>query len=112
MCFIMVPLMALSLYMILKSGAGSDGILGKEAYEAAANVADEALSSMTTVTSFVGETKVAARYEANLKQAEDAAIRQVSPFYGGRCLFWQFHLSKGGGIKITMMHACFCWQSF
>ena len=70
--------MALSFYMILQSGAGDDGILGKEAYESAANIADETLSSMPTVVSFSGETKAAERYESHLGEAEDAAIRQVS----------------------------------
>ena len=63
--------------MILQSGAGDDGILGKEAYESAANIADETLSSMPTVVSFLGETKAAERYESHLGEAEDAAIRQV-----------------------------------
>ena len=69
--------MALSFYIILQSGAGGDGILGKEAYESAANLADETLSSMTTVAAFTGEIKAAKRYEGNLVQAEEAAIRQV-----------------------------------
>lgn len=77
MCLIAVPIMALAMYMILQSGAGDDGLLGKEAYEAAANIADETLSSMPTVVSFSGETKAAARYEGHLGEAEDAAIRQV-----------------------------------
>ena len=78
MCMVAVPIMALSFYMILQSGAGDDGILGKEAYESAANIADETLSSMPTVVSFSGETKAAERYESHLGEAEDAAIRQVS----------------------------------
>jgi len=63
--------------MILQSGAGNDGLLGKEAYEAAANIADETLSSMPTIASFGGETKAAKRYEGHLGEAEDSAIRQV-----------------------------------
>ncbi len=63
--------------MILQSGAGNDGILGKEAYEAAANIADETLSSMPTIASFGGEIKAAKRYESHLGEAEDSAIRQV-----------------------------------
>lgn len=81
MCFLAVPLLAFSFYLVLQSGAGSDGLLGKEAYEAAANIADETLSSMTTVASFVGETKAARRYESHLGEAEEAAIRQVSHRY-------------------------------
>ena len=77
MCLVTVPIMAFSFYMILQSGAGNDGLLGKEAYEAAANVADETLSSMPTVASFAGETKAAARYEDHLGEAEEVAIRQV-----------------------------------
>ena len=82
MCFLVVPLMAFSFYLVLQSGAGSDGILGKEAYESAANIADETLSSMTTVASFVGETKAAKRYESHLGEAEEAAIRQVRMYLG------------------------------
>lgn len=70
--------MAFSFYMILQSGAGNDGLLGKEAYEAAANIADETLSSMPTIASFGGEVRAAARYESHLGEAEDSAIRQVS----------------------------------
>lgn len=77
MCLVTVPIMAFSFYMILQSGAGNDGLLGKEAYEAAANVADETLSSMPTVASFAGETKAASRYEDHLGEAEEVAIRQV-----------------------------------
>ena len=77
-CLIAVPLMCASFYMMLQSGAGNDGLLGKEAYESAANIADETLSSMSTIASFVGETKAASRYEAHLGEAEEAAIRQVS----------------------------------
>lgn len=78
MCLVTVPIMAFSFYMILQSGAGNDGILGKEAYEAAANIADETLSSsMPTIESFGGETKAAKRYEGHLGEAEDSAIRQV-----------------------------------
>ena len=73
-----VPIMGFSFYMIIQSGAGDDGILGKEAYESAANIADETLSSMPTVASFSGETKAAEKYEGHLGEAEDAAIRQVS----------------------------------
>lgn len=80
MCFLAVPLLAFSFYLVLQSGAGSDGLLGKEAYESAANIADETLSSMTTVASFVGETKAATRYESHLGEAEEAAIRQVGLF--------------------------------
>lgn len=81
MCLVTVPIMAFSFYMILQSGAGNDGLLGKEAYEAAANIADETLSSMPTVASFGGETKAAARYESHLGEAEDSAIRQVRSMY-------------------------------
>ena len=77
MCLVAVPVMGFSFYMILQSGAGNDGLLGKEAYEAAANVADETLSSMPTVASFGGECKAAERYEGHLGEAEEAAIRQV-----------------------------------
>lgn len=77
MCLVAVPVMGFSFYLILQSGAGNDGVLGKEAYEAAANVADETLSSMPTVASFGGECKAAERYESHLGKAEEAAIRQV-----------------------------------
>lgn len=77
MCLVTVPIMAFSFYMILQSGAGNDGLLGKEAYEAAANIADDTLSSMPTIASFGGETKAAKRYEGHLGEAEDSAIRQV-----------------------------------
>jgi len=98
-CFIMVPVLALSFYMILQSGAGGDGILGKEAYEAAANVADEALSSMTTVAAFTGETKVAKRYEDNLVEAEKAAIRQGKKLGFGTGLLWaSFYAMMGIGF--------------
>ena len=83
-CLVAVPLLALSFYIILQSGAGGDGVLGKEAYEAAANVADETLGSMTTVAAFNGEIKAAARYEGNLGTAEEAAIRQVRASPGGK----------------------------
>lgn len=41
------------------------------------------IGSMTTVASFVGETKAAKRYESHLGEAEEAAIRQVRVFLGG-----------------------------
>lgn len=98
-CLIMVPFLALSFHMIMASGAGGDGILGKEAYEAAANVAEEALSSMTTVAAFTGETKVAKRYEDNLVEAEKAAIRQGKKLGFGSGLLWaSFYAMMGIGF--------------
>ena len=88
MCLVMVPIMAFSFYMILLSGAGNDGLLGKEAYEAAANIADETLSSMPTIASFGGETKAAARYESHLGEAEDSAIRQSKKLGLGTGFLW------------------------
>jgi len=88
MCLVTVPIMAFSFYMILQSGAGNDGLLGKEAYEAAANIADETLSSMPTVASFGGETKAAARYESHLGEAEDSAIRQSKKLGLGTGFLW------------------------
>ena len=88
MCFITVPVMFFSFYTILQSGAGNDGLLGKEAYENAANIADETLSSMPTIASFGGETKAAARYEGHLEEAEDAAIRQSKKLGLGTGLLW------------------------
>jgi len=88
MCLVTVPIMAVSFYMILQSGAGNDGLLGKEAYEAAANVADETLSSMPTIASFGGETKAAARYEAHLVEAEEAAISQSKKLGLGTGFLW------------------------
>jgi hypothetical protein len=80
--------MSFSFYMILQSGAGNDGLLGKEAYEAAANIADETLSSMPTIASFGGETKAAARYEDHLVEAEQAAISQSKKLGLGTGFLW------------------------
>jgi ABC-type multidrug transport system fused ATPase/permease subunit len=101
MCLVTVPIMGISFYMILQSGAGNDGLLGKEAYEAAANIADETLSSMPTVASFVGETKAAARYESHLGEAESAAIRQSKTLGIGTGMLW--------GSFFTMMGIGFWW---
>ena len=99
MCFLAVPLLAFSFYLVLQSGAGSDGLLGKEAYDAAANIADETLSSMTTVASFVGETKAAKRYESHLGEAEEAAIRQGKKLGFGTGLLWgSFYVMMGLGF--------------
>jgi ATP-binding cassette subfamily B (MDR/TAP) protein 1 len=87
MCLVPTPVMAFSIYMILQSGAGNDGLLGMEAYEAAANVADETLSSMPTVASFAGETKAASRYEDHLGEAEEVAIRKV-------CVLFNYYFSQ------------------
>lgn len=94
MCLVMVPVMGFSMYMILQSGAGSDGLLGKEAYEAAANIADETLSTMPTVAAFGGETKAAKRYEDNLGEAEEAAIRQSKKLGLGTGFLWGSFFGK------------------
>jgi len=101
MCLVTVPIMGFSFYMILQSGAGNDGLLGKEAYEAAANIADETLSSMPTVASFVGETKAARRYENHLGEAESAAIRQSKKLGLGTGFLW--------GSFFGMMGIGFWW---
>jgi len=101
MCFVTVPIMAFSFYMILQSGAGNDGLLGKEAYEKAANIADETLSSMPTIASFGGETKAAKRYEGHLAEAEDAAIRQSKKLGLGTGFLW--------GSFFGMMGIGFWW---
>jgi len=91
--------MCASFYMMLQSGAGNDGLLGKEAYESAANIADETLSSMSTIASFVGETKAASRYEAHLGEAEEAAIRQGKKLGLGTGLLWgSFYAMMGIGF--------------
>jgi len=98
-CLVAVPLMCASFYMMLQSGAGNDGLLGKEAYESAANIADETLSSMSTIASFVGETKAASRYEAHLGEAEEAAIRQGKKLGLGTGLLWgSFYAMMGIGF--------------
>jgi len=101
MCLVTVPIMAFSFYMILQSGAGNDGLLGKEAYEAAANIADETLSSMPTIASFGGETKAAKRYEGHLGEAEDSAIRQSKKLGLGTGFLW--------GSFFGMMGIGFWW---
>jgi len=58
-----------------KSGFGQDQVLGKGAYEYAANLSNEALSSMRTVASFSGENKMAERYESKLGVAQAAATK-------------------------------------
>ena len=88
MCFVTLPIMIFSFYMMLQSGAGNDGLLGKEAYEKAANIADETLSSMPTIASFGGEIKAAKRYEGHLEEAEDAAIRQSKKLGLGTGFLW------------------------
>jgi len=67
----------------------------------AANIADETLSSMPTIASFVGETKAAGRYEARLGEAESAAIRQSKKLGFGTGLLW--------GSFYAMMALGFWW---
>mmetsp|Transcript_24355 Transcript_24355/g.55574 ORF Transcript_24355/g.55574 Transcript_24355/m.55574 type:complete len:1263 (-) Transcript_24355:754-4542(-) len=98
-CLFVIPVLGFSFYMVLSSGAGSDGLLGKEAYEAAANVADETLSSMRTVAAFAGESKAASRYEENLQNAEDVAVRQGKKLGLGTGMMWgSFYLMMGVGF--------------
>jgi len=87
-CLVAVPLMGISFHTMLSSGAGSDGVLGKEAYEKSANIADETLSSMQTVVSFTGEINAANLYERHLQDAEDAAIRQGKKLGLGTGMLW------------------------
>merc|ERR1712125_106459 len=53
-----------------------DGVPGRKAYEDAAAIASETLNNMRTIMSLNAETNRSTRYDANLKKAENAAIRQ------------------------------------
>jgi ABC-type multidrug transport system fused ATPase/permease subunit len=95
-CLVAVPLMGVSFHTMLTAGAGSDGVLGNEAYEKSANVADETLSSMQTVVSFTGEINASNLYERHLQDAEDAAIRQSKKLGFGTGMLWaSFFLMMG-----------------
>ena len=49
---IAVPMMSVGFGIMLASGVGEDGVTGKKAFEAAANIATETLGAMRTVISF------------------------------------------------------------
>jgi ATP-binding cassette subfamily B (MDR/TAP) protein 1 len=87
-CATMVPVMAAAFGIMLSAGVDEDGVTGKAAFEGAANVASENLSSMRTVASFNGEVKAAEQFEGRLVEAEKAAISQGNKLGWGTGLMW------------------------
>jgi len=98
-CMALVPLMAASFGIMLKSGAEEDGTTGKQAFEQAAEVAQETLSAMRTVKSFGAEVKAARRFEDRLEHAEKAAIKQGNILGIGMGLMWMsFFIMMGAAF--------------
>jgi ATP-binding cassette subfamily B (MDR/TAP) protein 1 len=70
-----VPILALITTAMFMWGE-EDGVYGKAAYEAASEIANEAISNIRTVVSLNAEPKMSQRYTAKLGDAEEAAVRQ------------------------------------
>ncbi|CAB9524672.1 Leptomycin B resistance protein pmd1 [Seminavis robusta] len=72
-----VPVLGLVTTAMFMWGS-EDGIFGKEAYESASTIANEAMSNVRTVASLNAEPMMSRRYDAKLGDSETAAIRQGS----------------------------------
>ncbi|GMI17574.1 hypothetical protein TrLO_g3918 [Triparma laevis f. longispina] len=73
--FAISPLLVVTTYGMTTYGS-EDGIYGKEAYEAAANIATETFSNIRTVCALNAETTQSKKYTSKLKSSEQAAIKQ------------------------------------
>jgi len=71
------PLIAVGISFMVVWGS-KDGIYGKRAYERASSTASEALLNFRTVLSLNAETTISKKYDNQLQQSEEAAIRQSS----------------------------------
>ncbi|GMH74233.1 hypothetical protein TrST_g14008 [Triparma strigata] len=69
------PLLVATTYGMTTYGA-EDGMYGKEAYEAASNIAIETFSNIRTVCALNAETIQSKKYTSKLKASEKAAIKQ------------------------------------
>ena len=99
------PLLAAVTYGMTTYGS-ADGIFGKEAYEAAANIAIETFSNIRTVFALNAETIQSKKYDSKLKQSEILAIRQstgASCFAGGLFLvmFGMYGIGFWYGAKVS-----------
>lgn len=70
-----VPLLGIITTAMFMWGS-EDGIFGKEAYETASTIANEAMSNIRTVASLNAEPVMSQRYDSKLGSSEKAAIRQ------------------------------------
>jgi len=70
-----VPLLGMVTTAMFMWGS-EDGIFGKEAYETASTIANEAMSNIRTVASLNAEPMMSKRYDSKLAASEKAAIRQ------------------------------------
>lgn len=70
-----VPVLGLITTAMFMWGS-EDGLYGKESYEKASEIANEAMSNIRTVVSLNAETTMSKRYDSKLGDSEQAAIRQ------------------------------------
>lgn len=93
-----VPFMGIIMSLLFAWGS-EDGLFGKEAYEQASEIANEAISNIRTVVALNAEPKMSRRYDSKLGIAEKAAIRQglrVAFLVG--CLFFVMFAMYGLGL--------------
>lgn len=86
-----VPVLAIITMGMFMWGS-EDGIFGKEAYEEASAIANEAMSNIRTVVSLNAETTMSKRYDSKLGESERASIRQGTrtALLGGALFFVMF----------------------
>jgi ABC-type multidrug transport system fused ATPase/permease subunit len=95
----LLPLMVFATSCMYKSGFGQEQMLGKQAYEYAANLANEAVSAMRTVSSFSGEVAMSKRYNSKLGASQKAATKAGWKMaFGSSLVDFAFFAMMGAGL--------------
>ena len=94
-----LPLLVFATSCMYKSGFGQEQMLGKKAYEYAANLANEAVSAMRTVSSFSGEVAMSKRYNSKLGASQKAATKAGWKMaFGSSLVDFAFFAMMGAGL--------------